>query len=146
MKFTGMILAAALLAPAALVAQQQPQGPGPRGPRPTAIAIAIDHKADLGLTEDQVTKLTAIQKALEEKNAPIRQKMQEARGGMDFQTMTPEQRQAMREKAMPLMQQMRANNDAARTDMEKLLKPDQITKLQHVLQAEMPQRPPRPNP
>lgn len=147
MKMAGMILAAALLVPVALSAQQGPPGGAPgrgMGMRMRSpIAIAIDHKADLTLTDDQVTKLQAIDAKLTEKNAPIRQKMQEARPqGVNFQDMTDEQRQAMRDKVMPLMQELMANTQEARTEAEKLLKPEQVTKLQEILQQEMPQRGP----
>jgi Spy/CpxP family protein refolding chaperone len=59
--------------------------------------------------------------------------------------MTDEQRQAMREKTQPLMQQLRDNTQAARTEAEKLLTADQVKKLADLIQAEMPQRGPRPN-
>ncbi len=150
MKIAGMVLAAALLLPAALMAQQpQAQQPPQGAPRMggrgmmmrSPIAIAIAHKADLSLTDDQVAKLNDIEKQLQEKNAPIRDKMRESmQGAGDFQSMTDEQRQAMREKMQPLMQQMRANTAAARQDAEKLLKPEQVSKLQDILQQEMPMR------
>ncbi len=147
MKLAGMLLAAALLAPVALSAQQQPgQGGGPRrmGMR-NAAAIAIEHKADLALSDEIVTKLQAIDKAAEEKNAPLMKQMQDARAGFDFQNATDEQRQEMRQKMQPIMQQLRDNNQAARTDVEKLLTPDQVQKLGAIIQQEMPQRGPRPN-
>lgn len=142
-KLAGFLLATALVVPTALSAQGGPGGGRMMMRNP--IAIAIDHKSDLQLTDDQVAKLTAIEKALTEKNAPVREKMQQLRQGVDFQSMTDEQRQEMRQKAMPLMQEMRANTDAARANAEKLLKPEQVTKLQEILQQEMPQRGPRPN-
>src|SRR5512140_2919703 len=146
-KLASILLGAALLAPVGLVAQGQPGGgPGGRGiMMRSPIAIAIAHKADLALTDDQAAKLDVIDKALTAKNAPLRQKMQEARNGVDFQSMTDEQRQAMREKVMPIMTEMRANPASARAEAEKLLKPEQVTKLQAILQQEMPQRGPRPN-
>ena len=150
-KLAGILLAAALMAPMALSAQQQPgQGMGQgrgmgmgRGMNPISIAVA--HKADLGLSDDVAAKLDALAKELQEKNAPIMKQMMDARAGVDFQSMTDEQRQAMREKTMPLMQKLRDNNQAARTDAEKLLTPDQVKKLADIIQQEMPQRGPRPN-
>lgn len=147
MKIAGMLLAAALLAPAALSAQQQPgQGPGGRGMgMRNAAAIAIEHKADLGLSDEIVAKLQTIDKAAQDKNAPLVKQMQDARAGVDFQSMTDEQRQAMRQKMQPIMQQLRDNNQAARADVEKLLTPEQVQKLGDFIQQAMPQRGPRPN-
>ncbi len=148
MKIAGILLAAALLVPAALSAQQQPQGPGPRrgmmGMR-NAAAIAVAHKDDLGLSDELVTKLQTLDKAAQDKNAPLLKQMQDARQGVDFQSMTDEQRQAMREKMQPIMQQIRDNNQAVRADVEKLLNADQVKKLADILQQEMPMRGPRPN-
>ncbi len=146
MKLAGLVLAAALLAPAALAAQGQPgQGPG-RGMRMrSAAAIAIEHKADLGLSDDIVAKLEAVDKQVQDKNAPIMKQMQDARAGVDFQSMTDEQRQEMRQKMQPIMQQLRDNNQAARADVEKLLTADQVKKLGDIIQQEMPMRGPRPN-
>ena len=144
MKIAGMILVAALLAPAALVAQGPPGGAGRGMMRmPSPVAIAVAHKADLSLTEDQLTKLQAIETQLQAKNAPLMKQWQDARQGMpDFQSMTDEQRQQMREKMMPIMQQLRTNREAAQADAEKLLKPEQVTKLHEILQQEMPRRGP----
>ncbi len=145
-KLAGMLLAAALMAPAALTAQQQP-GPGGRGMgmRMNPVAVAVAHKADLGLTDEVAAKLETISKQLQDKNAPIMKQMQDARGNADFMSMTQEERQAYRQKVAPLMQQVRDNNQAARTEAEKLLTKDQVAKLNDILAQEMPQRGPRPN-
>ncbi len=147
MKIAGILLAAALLAPVALSAQQQPgQGPGGRGMgMRSAAAIAIEHKADLGLSDELVAKLQTIEKQLQDKNAPLMKQMMDARAGVDPQSMTDEQRQQMREKMMPVMQQVRDNRQAARAEVEKLLTADQVKKLGDMIQQEMPMRGPRPN-
>ncbi len=149
MKIAGMLLAAALLVPAALSAQQQPPQGGPRrgmmGMR-NAAAVAVAHKDDLGLSDEIVTKLQALDKQAQEKNAPIMKQVQDLRASAgDFQSMTDEQRQAFREKSQPLMQQLRENNQALRGDVEKLLTADQVKKLGDIIQQEMPMRGPRPN-
>ncbi len=142
MKIAGMLLAAALLVPVALSAQQQP-GQAPRGRMMmrNAAAIAIEHKADLGLSDEIVGKLQAIDKQVQDKNAPLVQKMRDAMQGGGFQNMTDEQRQQMQ----TVRQQLRDNNQAARADVEKLLTPEQVQKLGDLIQQEMPQRGPRPN-
>jgi len=141
MKLAGFVLAAALLAPAALAAQGQP-GQGPRRGMMfrSAAAVAIEHKADLGLTDQIVAKLEAINKQVEDKNAPLMKQMQDARAGFDFQSATPAQRQEMRQKTQPIMQQIRDNNQAARADVDKLLTADQVKKLGDLLQQAMPMR------
>ncbi len=144
MKIAGILLAAALIAPAALSAQQGP-GPGRMMGMRNAAAIAVAHKDDLGLNDETVTKLQAIDKAAQEKNAPLMKQMQDARGGLDFQSMTDEQRQAFREKMQPIRQQLMANSQDARSQVEKLLTADQVKKLGDILQQEMPMRGPRPN-
>ncbi len=111
----------------------------------SAAAIAIEHKADLGLSDEIVAKLQALDKQAQDKNAPLMKQMQDARAGFDFQTATDEQRQAMRQKTQPIMQQIRDNNQAARADVEKLLTPEQVQKLGDLIQQEMPMRGPRPN-
>ncbi len=144
MKLAGMVLATALLIPAVLAAQEpqgQGQGRGPGGGRGmmmrTPAAIAIAHKADLSLTDDQVSKLDAIDKDYTAKNAPLMQKMRDAvQAAGGFQSMTDEQRQAL----APVRQQLMANRQAARDETEKVLKPEQVTKLQDILQQEMPMR------
>jgi Spy/CpxP family protein refolding chaperone len=138
-KIAGILLAAALVVPVGLSAQQ-PQGPGRGGMMArNAASIAVAHKQDLKLTDDQVTKISAIEKQLQEKNAPIQEKMRQAWGGgerPDFQNMTDEQRQAMRS----LMQEIRTNNEAAQGDVEKVLNADQAKQLQDIMQQEMPMR------
>ena len=142
MKLAGMVLATALLIPAALAAQQQPPpGQGPGGGRgmmmrsPAAIAVA--HKADLSLSDDQVAKLDAIDKDFQAKNAPLMQKFRDAmQAAGGFQSMTDEQRQAL----APVRQQMQANRQSAREETEKVLKPEQVSKLQDIIQQEMPMR------
>ncbi len=108
------------------------------------VAIAIAHKADLGLSDDVAAKLQAIAKDLEEKNAPLVKQRQEAMQGVtDFQSMSDEQRQAFFEKVRPLGQKARENSQAARAEAEKLLTADQVQKLAAFIQQEMPQRGPR---
>ncbi len=144
MKIAGMLLAAALLAPVALSAQNNPPQGGPRRGMMmrNAAAIAVAHKEDLALTDDIVTKLQALDKATQDKNAPVMKQMQDlmqSAGG--FQSMSDDQRQ----QARTFGQQIRANNDATRADVEKLLTADQVKKLGDIIQQEMPQRGPRPN-
>jgi uncharacterized FlgJ-related protein len=138
MKIAGILLAAALLTPAAVYAQGPGGGRG-FGNRATAASIALAHKADLNLTAAQATQIDTLQAQYEAKSTALREKMMGG-GQVDFQSMTDEQRQAFREKMQPYMEQMRADRDSLQAHVEKVLKPDQVTKLQGFIQQEMPQR------
>ena len=81
---TSLILVAAALAGSATFASAQGGGP-PRGMR-SSVAIIIAAKDSLQLSADQVTKIDSLAKALDAKNAPLREKARAAResgGGME---------------------------------------------------------------
>lgn len=76
------IVAAAALAGSATIASAQG---GPMRMR-SGVGIILEAKDSLQLTTDQVTKLDSLAKALEAKNAPLREKARAAResgGGME---------------------------------------------------------------
>jgi len=81
---TSLILVAAALVGGATIASAQGGGP-PRGMR-SSVGIILEAKDSLQLSADQVTKLDSIAKALDAKNAPLREKARAAReagGGME---------------------------------------------------------------
>ncbi len=76
------VVAAALLGSATIASAQ---GGGPRTMR-SSISIIMDAKDSLQLSQDQLTKLDSLAKALDAKNAPLREKARAAResgGGME---------------------------------------------------------------
>lgn len=114
-----IIAAAAALAGSATIASAQ--GGGPMRMR-SSVAIIVDNKDSLHLTAEQVTKLDSLAKALDAKNAPIREKARAAReagGGMD----------AMRE----MMNDMRKNDEEALTAALALLTDVQRPKAQELV-------------
>ena len=127
-----------LAALAALVARAPAQNPAP-GPPGGGFNEAPD-TAGLGLSADQKTKFMAIRNDLMQKNAPLRQQAQQIMGGKTFRDLTPEEREAMRPKLQPIMQQMRDNVRKAREQMEALLTPEQKQKFEERIRQRMQRR------
>lgn len=124
MQLRRILLAAMFLALPVAAHAQNPQGPGRGQGRMmmSPAAMLLEHKAELGLSADQVAKLEKISSALQEKNAPIMEKMRQAR-----------QSNADRSQMQPLMEQMRENNDAARKEVMAILTPEQQKKAQELV-------------
>jgi hypothetical protein len=148
-----LVLAAALLAvPApALLAQQggygQPQsgqqeqhgrwggeGRGERGQRGmrSPVAALVEHRADLNLSDDQVGRLQQIDQDLQRRTEPLRQQLQQYRGGFqhgqDGQQPSDADREAMRqrmEQARPVFEQLRKANQDALQRALRVLTPQQ---------------------
>lgn len=145
-----LVTAVLCLAPAALLAQGGGgRGMGGRGGMMGAmsgrspVAFVIDHKADLQLSDDQVAKLQDIEKKVEDKNKPLVEKMRQAWGGgerPDFQSMSDEDRQALREKIRPITQEIRDNDDAARQEANGVLTSEQKSKVEELMQQMRQQR------
>jgi hypothetical protein len=91
---------------------QRGGGMGARSP----LAIVIEKKADLKLNDEQVVKITALDKALTEKNAPHMAKMTAMREGG----------QPNREAMMEIQQAIRANNTAAQESLKDVLNAEQM--------------------
>ncbi len=126
------VVAAALLGSATTASAQ---GGGPRGMR-SSVSIIIDAKDSLQLSADQLAKLDSLAKALDAKNAPLREKARAARessGGME----------ASRE----FFTAMRENDEATFTAALALLTDPQKPKAQElVLKAREAMRRPPPQP
>jgi Spy/CpxP family protein refolding chaperone len=129
MQLRRIALAALFLAlPVAAQAQnaQGPRGQG-QGRMMSPVAVLLEHKAELGLSAEQVTKIEKISSALQEKNAPIMEKMRQAR-----------ESNADRSQMQPLMEQVRTNNEAARKEVMALLSPEQQKKAQELAAQRRP--------
>lgn len=123
---TSLILVAAAIAGSAAIASAQGGG---RGMMRSSVSILIESKDSLQLSAEQVTKLDSLGKALDAKNAPIREKARAAReagGGMD----------AMRE----FMTEMRKNDEetfaaalALLTDAQKPKAQELVTKAREAM-------------
>jgi hypothetical protein len=76
---------AGLLLPLALVAcshsEPAPEAQAPAPPRqfPSSVALLLQHREELALNEDQAKQLDVIEQGLQEKNAPLRKKLEDLR-------------------------------------------------------------------
>ncbi|MEW5930851.1 MAG: hypothetical protein AB1941_25600 [Gemmatimonadota bacterium] len=141
-----VVLAAALLAAApapALLAQQGPGAAGAHaqhqdgrqgrhGPRFSPVAALLEHRAELKLTGDQVSRLESIQRDLEQKNEPLHRQLEAARPqrrqGERQAPPTEQELQAMRarmEQIRPQIEQLRANQQAAMEQVRSVLTDEQ---------------------
>ncbi|MDB4951652.1 MAG: hypothetical protein JWM27_4301 [Gemmatimonadetes bacterium] len=158
-----LLLAAALLAvPApALLAQQgggygYPQGgeqgqhegqhegrgdraQGERGQRGmrSPVAALVEHRADLNLSDDQVSRLQRIDQDLQRRTEPLRQQLQQSRGqnGQNGDADREAMRQRM-EQSRPLFDQLRKYNDDAMQQAMRVLSSQQ----RETAKSLMPQR------
>jgi len=136
---TALALALALTAaPAIAAAQGGPpgggRGMGGRG-MTSPVQMMLDNGERLSLTEDQVTRLTAIQERWTTETAPLRARMDSARAQMQ----QGGDRQAMMETVRPIMTDMRTRNDAARTEAMAVLSETQRTTFEAIEAESRPQ-------
>ncbi|MCP3099921.1 hypothetical protein LZ198_13680 [Myxococcus sp. K15C18031901] len=82
------LLCASLLSTACATSSEteRPRGPPPKALFQSPLALLLEHRGELTLTADQVTRLESMERALEEKNAPLREKMREARAARPEQS------------------------------------------------------------
>ena len=129
------LIAMVLLAiPTMAFAQGGGERGGQRGGRGMAamspLAVVLEHKEDLKLAAEQVTKVEALDKALTEKNAPHMAKMAEMRQGG----------QPNREAMMEIQQAIRANNTAAQESLKDVLNAEQLEMATRLIAEAAPQR------
>lgn len=130
-----MIAVALLAIPTMAFAQGGGQRGGQRGQRggmmgaPSPLAIVLEKKADLKLSDAQVVKVEEMEKALTEKNAPLLAKIQEMRGSGN-----PPDREAM----MEIQQSIRANNQEAHTALKDVLNAEQLEQANKLIAEAAP--------
>jgi hypothetical protein len=129
------LLAAALLLTAAapLMAQRGEQRATSRVQR-NPIEIILDNRAELELTDDQVSQLTAINERLAEANGDVIEEIRKVRG----QT-RPASRQdveQLMEKTQPLLDKIEENNRKALEEAEAFLTDEQKAKARELVQRE----------
>lgn len=141
-----MMIALVLALTLPLVAQaQRPEGRGQggRGPaegrevqrRPPAgaVALMLEQATALELTEDQITRLRAIQAAYHEKTAPLRARIQAQRPAKDDSTRRELNREALQQRRTEMrevMTMVREHEQSARTEAMALLSGDQRAKVE----------------
>ena len=111
---------ALLVLPAALLAQGGRGERGGRGfgPGPSPVEVALQHRSELNLTADQVSKLEAVASKLEESNKPLIAELQKNRPeGQRPQELTEQQREQMR----AVMEQLRDNREDAQKQVASIL-------------------------
>ncbi|MFL5350606.1 MAG: Spy/CpxP family protein refolding chaperone [Hyalangium sp.] len=140
-------------------AGQQPPPPGhPPFAQKTWVQVLLEHRQELALTDAQVAGMERIDKALAEKNAPVKSALeqlrpqhpgpmgpgmggpmpQDAKGGGEPAANRPSE-QEMRahfEQARGLMDQLKANDDAAYNEAEALLNDAQKKTAHQLVSAE----------
>lgn len=107
-----------------------------------AVPKLLRHRADLGLTDDQVEKLRAIDRRLDEQNRPYVQQLikirhdMKVRSGVKPEDMTDEEREELRShlaQARPLWEQISKNNHAAMREVGDVLNDEQKSQLRDLL-------------
>ena len=144
MRKTILSLVLALTLPLAAEAQR-PGGQGNRGRGPAegremqrrrpagGVALMLEQATVLGLTEDQVTRLRAIQVAHDEKTAPLRARMQAQRSASNDSTRRNLNREELGQRRAEMREAMtlvREQDQAARTEAMALLSDDQRAKVE----------------
>jgi Spy/CpxP family protein refolding chaperone len=131
-----ILLATALLAAPAPVLAQTPAPQGARAEQQDgrAAGFLLRHRAELGLSDEQVARMNAIAARLQEQNRPLVDRLRAAglpvrpQQRTHLREMTPEQRRELRakfEEHRPTLQQLRANTRAAVEEARAVLTPQQ---------------------
>ncbi|MGH7726415.1 MAG: Spy/CpxP family protein refolding chaperone [Candidatus Eiseniibacteriota bacterium] len=126
----------------------------PRG----LITRLIEHRSDLGLSDDQVSRLEQLKTSHEAQNRPLGEQLQRAHdefrrevGGPDraaMRNLPPDERKKVREERMkqrkeymakhleltPVVDQLKANRKAQREEVMSVLTPDQQKKLKDTIE------------
>ena len=113
-----------------------------RGAEAGAVPKLLRHRADLGLTDDQVRQLQEIDRTMQDRNRPyveqllrIRHEMQ-VRPGVEPRDMTESERKEFQshvEQARPLWEQISKNNHAAMREVGDVLNAEQKAQLREML-------------
>ncbi len=139
-----LVLAVPLLAGA-----QGPRGPGgAQGKPPSSLELLLKNQQELALTAEQVALLEELQAALDQKNAPLLEELKTLRPPRpsgpppsDTERMNgpPPNSEAMRERMQqiePIVTELRANDDAAYQEAEKLLSDTQKARGRELITQE----------
>jgi Spy/CpxP family protein refolding chaperone len=143
-------LAALVLAapPGSLGAQQtagSPPAAGQRWVQPSPVERLLQRRDELALTADQVVRLQAVNRRMQEANRPLVQRLLELRSSEPVRSVqrTPEQHEAFEARvrqARPLMQQIRENNRSAMREVGAVLTDEQKAKFREHLRERREKR------
>jgi len=129
----------ALALAATLAAQNPPAAaPGQNPPRPTAGQVVgggtaqylVANPGVLNLTPVQIERIRKVSTKVEELNAPVRTRIEQLTGGRPFRELPPADRRRVGPQLQPVMQQLRANNEASLDSIEAILTPEQTSRLE----------------
>lgn len=143
MKRQVLIALMLLVLPSALFAQGGGRGRGGFG-QPQNVARLLlqeEHKATLGLSDDQVLKVTVLAARIDTLNAPIaaeRQKLMESMGGGGGGR--AQMSEEMRAKMMELREKQTQITTDATAELKTILNADQATKAEEIIRANAPGR------
>jgi hypothetical protein len=143
-RFQYMLVAIAMLIAVPLPAQQSPQHPGSESGRQARshegpVQRLLVQRTALGLSADQVTRLEAIDRQMDETNRPLIQQLMQIRRqlpnrrGREF---TAEQRQTYRpqlQAADSLLRKIEENNMIGMRQVGQILTPDQKARVRVLL-------------
>jgi hypothetical protein len=131
------LIAALALALAAGASAQNPPTPRQAPPRPTAAQVTgggtaqylAENPQVLNLNPTQVARIRKVAARVDSANAPLTAQWQQLTGGRALRELPPADRRRMAPQLQPLMQQMRANNEAGVDSVDAILTPEQQERL-----------------
>jgi Spy/CpxP family protein refolding chaperone len=143
------LVAVGLVAVAASAIAQGPgKGHGKRGEHKDHITRMIEHRAELGLTDDQILQLESVRDRYVEQNKALREQIHQTIGDRprpdeSLKNMTREERhEAMKKRheellaqypdLAPVFDELKANRDAMRNELHSILTQQQQDKLQEL--------------
>lgn len=109
---------------------------GPAAMARNPVAVLLDHRADLGLTEDQVGRLESLSQRVAAENGPRWEQLRAAFGDEAPADMTAEERARLRERMRaldPVRAEVRETNRAAMDEARSVLTADQLEKLPTIM-------------
>jgi len=135
-----LIAALMLTAAAPLAAQQGRQGAVDRRQR-SSLEILLDNRAELALTDDQVTKLTALNEKLAETNRIVAEEIRKVRGS--YRPSNRQEAEQLRDAMRPLIEKIEENDRKALEEAEALLTDEQRQKARELVRKAREQMRPR---
>ena len=133
--------------PARPDSMRQWMAPGSMARNP--VAVLLERREQLQLTDEQVQRLEALGARVERENAPRIEQLRAVLGDRSFRDLSDEERAAVRDRMRelePVRDALRETNRAAMTEARGILTAEQATQLRETMRRGMRDRPAnRPN-
>lgn len=130
------------------------KGAGDRGEHKDPITRMIEHRSEIGLSDDQVARLESVRDRYVEQNKALREQIHQTIGDRERRSreemermhdMSREERQAAMQKRheellaqypdlAPVFDQLKSNHEAMRSELDSILTPEQQDKLKQLRQ------------